>query len=178
MGNKEKIANIVLGGRVINMLETPFGNVIVKVNDERIEYQVNELPLRRDKKEQPLFIVNGRYKIMPLLDNNIDFPIRLSISIDCTLDSIDTKRSGLEPGERLFLNSLYRDNQKLSLGVFDELEGLEFYDYSLNGIEIIVTDRRFLEYAYFYVAWITLSGDNYESNGDNYTWFAADPNLV
>lgn len=163
---------------MINMLETPFGNVVVKVNDVRTEYQVKELPFKSDKKKQPLFDVNGRYQIIPLLDNNIDFPVRLSISMDCTLDSIDTERSGLETGERLFLNSLYRDNQKLSLGAFDELDGLERYDYYLNGIEIIVTDRKLLEYAYFCVAWLTLSGDNYESNGDIYTWFAADPSLT
>lgn len=160
------------------MLKTPLGNVIVKANDVRIEYQVNELPLNCGEKERPLFVVDSRYKIIPLLDNTIDFPIRLNCSVDCTLDIVDANRSGLETGERLFLNSLYCNNQKLSIGAFDELDGLESYDYSLTGIEIIATDRRFLKYAYFCVAWLTLSGDNHEENGDIYTWFAADPNLA
>ena len=158
------------------MLQTPLGSIVVKMNDVPIKYCVEALPLTCGEKEEILFAVDGRYKIVPVLDSHITFPLRLSCSVDCELDTIDVERSGLETGERLFLTSLYRDNQKISIGAYDELEGLEGYGFSLNEIEIIVTAKSFLEYAFFCVAWLTLSGDDYETNGDIYSWFAADPN--
>ena len=162
------------------MLRTPFGKIDIKLNDMPINYQVEELPLCYDANyEKPLFIVDGRYKIVPFLDiDNMNFPIRLKCSVDCVPGLIDTERSGLETGERLFLNSLYCKNQKMSIGAFDELDGLESYSFSLTEIEIIITDKNSIKYAFFCVAWVTLTGDNYENNGDNYTWFAADPSLA
>jgi hypothetical protein len=160
------------------MLQTSFGKVVVKANGFPIQYQVEELPLICGDREAPLFIVEGRYKILPKLGDDVGLPVRLSCSIDIDLNTVDVDRSGLETGERLYLNSLYRGDEKLSIGAFDELDGLECYDSSLNGIEIILTDQSFLKYAYFCVAWRTLAGDNYENNGDVYTWFAADPSLA
>ena len=158
------------------MLQTPFGSIVVKMNGIPIKYDVEALPLTCGKKEEILFAVDGRYKIVPSLGSHITFPFRLSCSVDCAPDMIDIERSGLETGERLFLTSLYCDNQKISIGAYDELDGLECCGFSLNEIEIIVTDKFFLKYAFFCVAWLTLLGDDYETNGDIYTWFAADPN--
>ena len=47
--------------------------------------------------------------------------------------------------------------------------------YTPTGVGINVDNAKYLEYAYFYIAWVTLTGDDYETNEDIYTWRAADP---
>jgi hypothetical protein len=168
------------GWRVNRMLTTPFGEIIVKLNGALVKYHVEELPLIYNHTlENPLFIVDGRCKIVPIIDlSKIIVPFRLSCYVDCAPEFINADYSGLETGERLFLTSLYHNEIKMSIGAFDELDGLEGSDFSLNGIEIAVTIASFAKEAFFVVAWKTLNGDDYETNGDVDTWFAADPSYI
>lgn len=159
------------------MLKTPFGNIIIELNDRVIDYKTEELPLVSRSDDFTLFSVEGRYKITPLIKEAY-YPFRLKCLVDCSPDMVDGSRSGLSTGERVFLNDLRSKNLKMNIGSFDEMDGLEGYGYTYNGIEIIVSDDAHIKSAFFCVAWMTLSSDNDETNNEIYTWFAADPGYL
>jgi hypothetical protein len=187
------------------MLDTPFGNIIIKLNGIPIDYTIEELPLKFSTlRVENLFTVSGRYKLTPnLSDKRISFPLYLGCYANATKLK-PSNMSGIESGERLWLVTLYSDKVKMSIGAYDDLDGIEgndgtdfddewekLYDKgnTETGIEIFVSRKEMLPDAYFCVSWMYYSDlkKNKENiykdfsddiNSDNSTWFASDPSYI
>jgi hypothetical protein len=86
-----------------------------------------------------------------------------------------------EDGEHLAIWSMYKDNMKVSIGCYDyynsrKPEASPLFAYWIaDGRGLEVRDAEYLEKTRFNVAWVTLTGDDYETNEEIYTWRAADP---
>jgi len=170
-------------------LNTPFGDVVMEINDHPCEYHFEPLPNKLfGNEENLLFSVEGRYKIIPKIDKPPSFPLRLKCCVDTTILLADN--SELETGERYSAASMFFNKTKLCIGSYDELDeeyekcvdglkvidgGLILQEYTTTGIEIYVRETNYWRYAYFCVAWTTLSGDDYSSNGELDVWLAAEP---
>ena len=167
-------------------LKTPFGEIVVEMNDNICKYQFEILPNEQmGSQGVPIFKVEGRYKITPCVDEPLSFPVRLKCRIDSNL--VFEYPSGLETGERYSAVSLYHDKTKLCIGSWDELGegwpwavggGLELWESTKTGIEIQVGEANYWKYAFFCVAWTTLLGEDFNNNGDTDVWFAAEPFLA
>ena len=164
-------------------LTTPFGEIVVEMNGNQCEYTFEKLP-----KESPILKVEGRYKIMPLVDEPLPFPMKLKCRLETDLVFDDL--TGLETGERYAAASMYHGGLKLCIGSMDDLDevyehgngwcrvidsGLFLYDFTTSGLEIHVREREYWKYAFFCVAWTTLRGEDHNTNGDYDVWFAAEP---
>ena len=90
------------------MLKTPFGDIIVSVDDTKTEYTAAAVPLdhRCDK-------LNGRYFICLKLEND-GKPHTITCRINWYTPS---EKDGAEDGEDLLLMSFFKGNAKLSIGV-------------------------------------------------------------
>ena len=170
-------------------LETPLGRIIVELNDKPCDYRFEELPkVILDDDGDILWSVEGRYKITPLIEEPLMFPLRLRCKIDTTLELGEL--SGNEGGERYMAMSMYHNGMKLCIGSYDDIDPEEKYgkgwiqvvgggcvcwDSTPTSIEIYVGGQKYLEYAFFGIAWTTLRGDDFENNGDNDVWFLAEP---
>jgi len=146
------------------MLRTPIGTVDVLINGKSYNYKIRKLR-NRDR----TFTVDGRYMIIVGISNDQD------IVVECKLTDFtgDDAKGSIESGARLALTSFYRDNIKLSIGVEDEISGVQcsYIDY---GIEVALSKEACLQLVVFGIAWITMNDAEKE---DIYTWFAADPTL-
>jgi hypothetical protein len=47
--------------------------------------------------------------------------------------------------------------------------------YIPTGVGISIANAKHIKYAYFCIAWVELKSDDHKTNGDIYTWYAADP---
>ena len=169
-------------------LNTPLGDVVMELNGHPCEYHLEPLPKKVYKdKENLLFSVEGRYKLTPSIDKP-SFPLRLKCRVDTSILLGDN--SELEGGERYSAASMFYNKIKLCIGSYDELDeesekcveglknidsGLILQEYTTTGIEIYLREMNYWRYAYFCVAWTTLSGDDYSSNGELDVWLAAEP---
>ena len=171
------------------LLRTPFGDVIVELNKKPCKYHFEELPKAvLDKDGKILWSVEGRYKITPLIEDAVTFPLRLNCTLDTTLKLGEL--SGMEGGERYSSIAVYHDEMKLNIGSYDDIDpemkqgdgwsqviggGCVLWDFTDTSIEIYVGKEEYMKYAFFCVAWKTLYGDDVDNNGDNDVWFLAEP---
>lgn len=170
-------------------LITPFGDIIVEMNGNPCAYSVKPLPNEIIGSQRvPFFKVEHRFKITPEITAPLSFPLKLKCRIEAILSIEDS--SDLETGERYASVSMIHNGIKLSIGSYDEFDevyvyendagikvdgGLILNDFTTTGIEIFVREKQYWQYAFFCVAWSTLSGDDYTCNGEVDVWFAADP---
>ena len=149
------------------MLKTPFGDIIISVDDTKTEYTAAAVPLdhRCDK-------LNGRYFICLKLEND-GKPHTITCRINWYTPS---EKDGAEDGEDLLLMSFFKGNAKLSIGV--EFDYCGKYDYEAehlkDGIQIRVFPQTKTKYFLFGIAWVEDCNDENEIH----TWFGADPMLM
>ena len=156
------------------LLKTPLGNVYVELNGVLVDYTFESLPTTMTGTQgHPLFNVDSRYKITPNLSTveKLPFSIKCRIEVD-TVMPIDSE---LETGERYSAVSIIADNHKFCIGGYDELDGLELHDFADSALELNVEKRDCMKYAYFCIAWTKLRGKDFNTNGENDTWYAAEP---
>jgi len=175
------------------LLETPFGNIIVKLNDEPCNYKFEKLPnvVFSHTDGEPLWSVEGRYKIIPIYESPLHFPLRVKIIVDTSIELGEL--SEIEAGERYTAASMYYNGMKLCIGCYDDIEpdfeygkgwvkvvggGCVHWSNTPTSLEIYVGEEEYMEYAYFGVAWTTLNGNDFENNGDIDVWFLAEPAMM
>ena len=147
------------------MLKTPFGNIVICVRNEIVEYNPVQLePVYIGQLGFPVFEVEGRFRIKM---SNLDKPI----SVSCTFIAEEEYSSGINSGERLALKSWDKGQQILSIGTEDEIPGIEVR-YLDNGLEVISSENSNVTDIVFQIAWMTIQ---YPEKEDSYTWYAADP---
>jgi hypothetical protein len=166
-------------------LITPLGEISVEINGNPCDYSCESLPNEIiGNQGVPIFKVEGRYRITPLIAESMSFPIKLKCSLDTELTFDEL--SELETGERYSAASIYCGKTKLCIGSYDEIDevwnkndgciqvingGVILNEYTTTSIEIYVKSKEYLKYAYFCVAWVTCY------TGDNNSWFAAEPSM-
>lgn len=150
------------------MLNTPFGEIAIKLNERNIPFNVEKLGnTYLGQLGVPVFIVDGRYKVSV---NISDAEIPLSLACQFNLGSIFQK-SGINSGERLALKTWENGMQMLSIGTKDEIDGINI-NYLERGIEVCIGKKAKVDEVVFGIAWIYIK--KYEKE-NGYTWFAADP---
>ena len=148
------------------MLKTPFGNIVICVENEVVEY--NHIQMASSYIGQhglPVFDVEGRFRISI---SNLNKPICVS----CTFIADEEYSSGIDSGERLALKSWFKGQQILSIGTEDEIPDVEVR-YLDNGLKVILSENSNITNIVFQIAWMTINDPEKE---DGYTWYAADPN--
>jgi len=165
----------------MNKLLTPFGFVNITINGDNTDYIFKKLcneQLYNDGSGY-FFNVHGRYKIIPCIDKKT----KLSLNVECYINKLENivfdDKTGAEGGEHMVMQSMYNKNIKLSIGGLDDIpdyskDSVHGY-YLPTGVGVEIVNAKHLEHVYFYLAWVTLTSDDYETNEDIYTWRAADP---
>ena len=172
-----------------NELETPFGKIRVTCKGRIIPYDFTEeekvVPYTDDPDHEGTpytgFYINveGCFRIWPCLPRSIKTPAEIECSIELS-ENVVLDNTEPEDGEHLVLRSMYRGSMKVSIGGFDEMP--DYLDDSIKGyhvptgVGIELYNLDYLEYVRFGLAWVTLTGDDYDTNEEIYTWRAADPN--
>jgi hypothetical protein len=173
------------------LLITPFGEIIVETNGSNCDYSFERLPnVVAGQQGMPLFNVDGRFKIVPLITAEHTFPMKIKCRVNS--DFLFDDMSELETGERYSAASMYYAGIKMCIGAYDEIDevykkrngcfeivdsGLTLSDFKVNSIEIQVKNNEYYKYAHFCIAWKILLGDDYSTNGSTEVWFAAEPYL-
>ena len=173
-------------------LKTPFGEIFVELNGKPCEYKCEALPTEvLGSQGLLMFKVEGRYKIAPIIDETVSFLLKLKCRVDSDLVFDDF--SECETGERYSAASMYHGGIKMSIGAYDEIDevlkygegwsqivdgGLILEQYTTTSIEIYVSERKYMGYAFFGVAWTTLRSDKFETDGSFDVWTAAEPWLM
>ena len=146
------------------MLNTPFGEISVKLNGENISYNCEKLEnTYAGQHGLSVFEVDGRYRITVGTAG-----IKAPFTLDCGFDLHEFDSGGIDSGERLALKTWEKGNLMFSIGTEDEIEGLN-YEYLERGIRLHGCKDGA---AVFGIAWVYIKDYEKESN---YTWFAADP---
>lgn len=143
------------------MLETPLGNIALKIDGENVHYDYQELPTK------------GR-------NYSVDFCCQIHIrnikgTREIVCEIVDEKSVGIEPfedsGERLALISFYAGSEILSIGVEGDVEGI-WYVYLPRGIRMEISSKCKKEDLRINIAWLAMTDPEVE---DIYTTIAADP---
>jgi hypothetical protein len=167
-------------------LPTPFGNLFLEVNGTRSKFQVEYLPLVRYSDKDPnwvLFDVAARYKLTPILDDRIEYPVTLNCYID-----LKGKLSYQSPetGENKAALGLGSDSVRLSLASWDDDDawygsdgerveinrGLNCIELGANNIKMLLAEKKKLALAFFCGAWKNLNhktpdSENTEPRGND-----------
>ncbi len=102
---------------MMKKLITPFGTILIYINDIEMEYQAIKL------ENNPVLFpdIDGRYKITVKYDSD-----NSEHFIYCMIDNMDCSKiqNGPESGERLECQTFYQDNMKLSKGIESDKEHL------------------------------------------------------
>lgn len=157
-------------------LITPFGSVLVSINNDVMEYQTIKL------ETNPILFpdIDGRYKLIVnyISDNKEHL-------ISCIINDIDNSaiRRETESGERLECQSFYQDSKKLSIGIefdigyFNTFEQ-NSYDYDIrylrNGMSYHILPSTDSHEFIFGIAWINNCTDATVVQ----TWYGADPTIM
>ena len=181
-------------------LPTPFGNLFVEVNSSRSGFQVEYLPLVGYSYKDPnwvLFDVAARFKIIPYLDAEIEYPVILNCYLDVK-ETLDYQSP--ETGEHMAALGLGTDGFRLCLAAYDDDEpwyspggeriepnqGLNCIELGAYNIKMLLAEKKRLPKAFFCVAWKSLNQDGNNSESDDYQGvedkdqpnFAVDPYLI
>jgi len=171
----------------MNDLMTPFGAIRVRLNGQNIDYTFKELENIQhylddpNCERAPFFKVDKHYMIKPTLPEDIVVPFEVECFIELLDSVILDDRTEIEGGEHLIMQSMFMDNMKISIGGYDDLFNddhtvLKVQGCNLpTGLSVELFDLGFLNYVRFGLAWVTLTSDDWETNEENYTWWAADP---
>lgn len=152
---------------VFETRSTPFGQIEIRIDDVPIPYTAVDWS---DPRWPDL---DGWFFITILFE-----PDGKPHTIACVIrDCAQGVKSCVESGEKLELQSFFRENVKLSIGTEGE-RVTDFYDYDVeylkNGMAYRILPRTKTSRFVFGVAWMN------ECNDDNYnqTWLAADPAMI
>ncbi len=153
------------------MLQTPLGEVIIKKNNEPMEYTVKPLPLK--PLEDADFIVEGRYAV------NLDkSAIKAGDTLQIFLNNLFIS-GDKNDGERLKQLNFETDDFMVGIGLYDVQVGggcpdAYFIEYLNNGFEVKFAGLRHIEEFTVAAAWMPLD----ETADTTAIWFAADPFLI
>ncbi|MEI6579209.1 MAG: hypothetical protein WCN92_07055 [Eubacteriales bacterium] len=153
------------------MLQTPLGEVMIKKNNELIEFSVARLPLK--PLEDMDYIVEGRYAV------NIDkSAINAGDTLQIFLNNLFIS-GDINGGERLKQLNFETDDFMVGIGLFDVQVGGGcpegyFIEYLNNGFTVKFAGLQHIEEFAIAVAWMPL--DEYADT--TAVWFAADPFLI
>lgn len=168
----------------MDKLNTPFGDIIVKINNQEIEYHYKKCD---NDRTCPNLL--GRY----LIEIELNPKECKKYCISCEVSDSYLLKSEIETGEMLECQSFYsQDRVKLSIGVYGECWGYGYngiyktndYDikYLPSGISYLVLENTKTNKFYFAISWIDDVGYddpiNNEHDRDSETWFGSDPIYV
>ncbi|MCL2364694.1 MAG: hypothetical protein FWC71_08535 [Defluviitaleaceae bacterium] len=118
------------------MLNTPLGEIIVKLNDRKIPFCVEKLEnIHIGQWGLSVFAVDGRYKILVDIAN-----VKTPLSLTCQFDfEAIFHKSSINSGERLALKTWENGTLMFSIGSEDEIDetSIEYLEY---GIKVYVED--------------------------------------
>ncbi|KXB72773.1 MAG: hypothetical protein E6970_00170 [Peptostreptococcus sp.] len=166
-------------------LNTPLGDISIKINDKEISYEYKKCA---NDRTCPNLL--GRYLI-----EIISKPTGEEYSISCEIINNKSLKSEIENGEMLECIGFYGEGRiKLSIGAYGEswgyigsrlMETSNDYDieYKPNGLSYLVLKETETEKYYFAVSWIDDVGyedpiNNGEHDRDVETWYGSDPILL
>jgi len=181
-------------------LNTPLGELFVEVNGKRSGFQVEYLPLVRFSDKHPnwvLFDVTTSYKLIPILDDTVEFPVTLNCYIDVNAD-LDYQSP--ETGENKAALGLGSESVRLSLASWDDddpwygpggervepKQGLNCIELGAKNIKMLLAEKKKLPLAFFCIAWKSLSlnapdgedGEQFGNDDINQPDFATDSYLI
>jgi hypothetical protein len=151
------------------MLKTPLGEIVIIVDGQSVTYKPISLDCTEyGTRNEIMFTVDARYKIEVKLSS-------IPCVVECKFNDFlgDDGRGGVDSGQYLALICFYRGNTKLSIGVEDEIPGVEC-SYTDYGLKVELTEQASIHCVTFGIAWVAMKDEEKE---DIYTWFAADPTL-
>ena len=166
-------------------LNTPFGDISIKINDKEISYEY-----KKCTNDRTCLNLLGRYLI-----EITSIPKGEEYSISCEIVNNQSLKSEIETGEMLECISFYGEERiKLSIGAYGEswgyignrlMEASNDYDieYRPNGLSYLVLKETKTDKYYFAVSWIDDVGyedsiNNYDNDRDVETWYGSDPFLL
>lgn len=166
-------------------LNTPLGDIFIKINGKEIGYEY-----KKCANDRTCSNLLGRYLI-----EIISKPTGEEYSISCEIINNQSLKSEIETGEMLECIGFYGEERvKLSIGAYGEswgyiggrlLEANNDYDieYKPNGLSYLVLKGTQTEKYYFAISWIDDVGyedpiNNGEHDRDVETWFGSDPMLL
>jgi len=150
------------------LLNTPLGEIAIRLNERKIPFNVAKLEnTYLGQHGAPVFKVEGRYKVSV---NITDVKTPLSLTCQVNLESTFQK-SGIDSGERLALKTWENGTMMFSIGIEDEIDGINI-EYLERGIEVCIGEKAKVEEIVFGIAWKHV--EDYEKEY-HHTWYAADP---
>jgi len=150
------------------MLNTPLGEIAIRLNERKIPFHVEKLEnTYLGQHGTPVFMVDGRYKVTV---NIADEKRPLSLTCQFNLESAFQK-SGIDSGERLALKTWENGTLMFSIGIEDEIDGINI-EYLERGIGVCIGEKAKVDEIVFGIAWKHI--EDYEKEY-HYTWYAADP---
>lgn len=166
-------------------LNTPLGDIFIKINGKEIGYEY-----KKCANDRTCSNILGRYLI-----EIRSKPTGEEYSISCEIINNQSLKSEIETGEMLECIGFYGEKRvKLSIGAYGEswgyiggrlIEANNDYDieYKPNGLSYLVLKETQTEKYYFAISWIDDVGyedpiNNGEHDRDVETWFGSDPMLL